>query len=127
MKRVAYGVLAVAAAAGAVIAGPSAAFAAAPATGTVTPASACTATTAGISVSGSCTVSTSLGSFGGTFTGTIGLDGMASGTIVLHGGVLGDMNGTWTGGLFNGPSATIDYTVQTPVGSVSGSFTVSVN
>lgn len=127
MKRVTYGVLAAAAAAAAVIAVPSAAFAAAPAPSTVVPASACTATTAGSTVSGGCTVSTKLGTFGGTFTGTFGSDGMGSGTITLQGGVLGNMNGTWSGGPFTGGSATINYTVQTPAGPVSGSFPVTVN
>ncbi len=132
MKRVTRGLLAgasAAAALAAVVAGPSVAFAATPVhtQGTVVPADACTATTVGSTVSGGCTISTVFGTFGGTFTGTFGSDGMGSGTIVLHGGVIGDMNGTWSGGPFTGGPATINYTVQTPAGPVSGSFPVTVN
>ncbi len=132
MKRAIAGLLAgagtVAAVAAAVVVGPTAAFAATPVhQGSVVPASACTATTSGNSVSGGCEISTELGTFGASFTGTFGSNGMGSGTIVLQGGVLGNMNGTWTGGPFTGGSATISYTVHTPAGPVSGSFPVSVN
>ncbi len=127
MKRVTYGVLAAAAAAAAIVAGPSAAFAAAPASSSVAPHSTCTATTSGSSVSGGCTISTGVGTFGSTFSGTFGSNGQGSGSIVLHGGALGNMNGTWTGGSFTSSSATVNYTVQTPAGPVSGSFPVSVN
>lgn len=132
MKRVVSGLLAgagtVVAVAAAVVAGPTSAFAATPVhQGTVVPASACTATTSGSSVSGSCEISTEFGSFGSTFTGTFGSNGQGSGSIVLEGGVIGNMNGTWTGGSFLSSSATVNYTVQTPAGPVSGSFPVTVN
>ncbi|MDI5965482.1 hypothetical protein POF50_006065 [Streptomyces sp. SL13] len=130
MKRVTRGVLAGAgvavAVAVAVVSGPGAAFAATPAT-SVVPADTCTSTTSGNSVSGGCTISTALGTFGSTFSGTFGSNGMGSGTIVLQGGIIGNMNGTWSGGPFTGGPATINYTVQTPAGPVSGSFPVTVN
>ena len=81
---------------------------------------------AGTSVSGSCTVDTPLGTFGGTFTGTVGINGSGSGTITLDGGPLGSLNGTWTGTL-TGKSASITYTVQTLLGPISGTLPVSLN
>lgn len=112
-----------------VVAVPGAAFAAAPAqTPAVAHVSAgCAAHVSGTSVSGDCTVTTPLGAFGGSFSGSLNADLTASGTITLDGGVLGQLHGTWTGGPFTGASAMVDYTVMTPVGPISGSFSVAVS
>lgn len=131
MKRISRGLLTgagiAAAAALAVVSGPGMASAATPAPGAVSLAAGCSATVSVVSVSGNCTVSTVLGTFGGSFSGTVGAGGNGSGSIVLDGGVLGNLNGTWSGGPFTGGSATINYTVQGPLGPVSGSFMVAVS
>ncbi|MBO0656335.1 hypothetical protein J1792_27245 [Streptomyces triculaminicus] len=114
-----------AAAAAAMLAGP--AFAApAQAPQAAAAASPCNASTSGNTVNGSCTVSTPFGSFGATFSGTFGSNGYGSGKITLKGGAIGSVNGTWTGGPFTGGPATIKYTVQTPLGPVSGSVPVNI-
>jgi hypothetical protein len=84
----------------------------------------CQASTSGSTVTGNCTTDTPFGTFGATFSGTFGSDGYGSGTITFQGGPVGDMNGTWTGGPFTGGPATINYTVQSPAGPISGSFEV---
>jgi len=103
------------------------ALAAAPASAPAATAEACSASSSGSTVSGTCTIDTPVGTFGATFNGTIGADGMASGDISFKGGPVGDMAGTWSGGPFTGGPATINYTVQTPAGPVSGSFEIPVN
>jgi hypothetical protein len=87
----------------------------------------CTASVSGTTVTGNCTLSTILGSFGATFTGTVQANGNASGQIVLRAGFLGTRHGTWTGGPFlPGQTATVNYTVGTPLGPVNGSFQVPI-
>ncbi|MCZ1006262.1 hypothetical protein [Streptomyces lydicus] len=89
-------------------------------------ASSCQASTSGNTVNGNCSVSTPFGTFGAVFSGTFGSDGYGSGKITLKGGAIGSVNGTWTGGPFTGGPATIKYTVQTPLGPVSGSVPVNI-
>lgn len=106
----------------------------APAAATAAPAptvsaaeSFCTASTAGTTVSGSCTIDTFLGAFGATFTGTIQTNGYGSGTITMQAGVLGTRTGSWTGGPFlSGQTATITYSIPSPVGAFTGSLDVDI-
>lgn len=105
-----------------------------PATATAAPApdvsaaaSFCTASTSGNTVSGNCTIDTFLGQFGATFTGTIRSDGYGSGAITMKAGVLGSRTGTWTGGPFlSGQTATITYSIPSPVGAFTGSLAVDI-
>ncbi|TDP92891.1 hypothetical protein [Labedaea rhizosphaerae] len=130
MKRISRAVLVgvgVAAAGVLAVAGPASA-ATAPVTATQAAADFCTASTSGSTVNGSCTLSTPLGNFGSTFSGTVQADGNASGDITLNAGIFGNQHGTWTGGPFlPGQTATVNYTVSTPVGPVSGSFQVPIS
>ncbi len=87
----------------------------------------CTASTSGNTVTGDCTLGTILGSFGATFTGTIQSDGNASGSITLKAGFLGNRTGTWSGGPFtSGSTATVNYSVPTPIGAFTGTFQVDI-
>ena len=119
-------VVATAAAAGLIAVAPATA-AAAPAPDVTAAASFCTASTSGNTVSGNCTIDTFLGQFGATFTGTIQSNGYGSGAITMKAGFLGNRTGTWTGGPFlSGQTATITYSIPSPVGAFTGSLAVDV-
>jgi hypothetical protein len=104
-----------------------AAATAAPAPDVSAAASMCTASTSGNTVSGSCTIDTFLGQFGATFNGTIQTNGYGSGAITMKAGILGNRTGTWTGGPFlSGQTATITYSIPSPVGAFTGSLAVDI-
>ncbi|MGB3438453.1 MAG: hypothetical protein WBA97_06830 [Actinophytocola sp.] len=105
-----------------------AAAAAAPAHDDVSAAASfCTASTSGSTVSGNCTIDTFLGQFGATFNGTVQSDGYGSGAITMKAGVLGNRTGTWTGGPFHsGQTATITYSIPSPVGAFTGTLAVDI-
>ena len=87
----------------------------------------CSASANGSTVTGNCTLDTFLGRFGATFSGNLRTDGYGSGTIVLQAGFLGTRTGSWSGGPFlRGATATVDYSVPTPLGPINGQFTVPI-
>lgn len=126
VSRVLSAVVATAAAGLIAVVAPGAAVAA-PAPDVSAAASFCTATTSGDTVSGNCTIDTFLGQFGATFTGTIQSNGYGSGAITMKAGFLGNRTGTWTGGPFlSGQTATITYSIPSPVGAFTGSLAVDI-
>ncbi|HEU5472539.1 MAG TPA: hypothetical protein VFV67_17970 [Actinophytocola sp.] len=106
------------------VAAPAAAVAPAPAAASDF---SCTASTSGNTVTGSCQLDTRLGTFGATFTGTMRADGYASGTITMRAGILGTRTGNWSGGPFTrGSTATVNFSIPSPLGPIDGSFQVDI-